>query len=133
MEPCTTVGTAIALLGAAAGVFTAGPQAASATSQIRGTAKERDVYRRKSETTEKELADSEKKRETIQEASRQKDILILGLMALLAVVCQQLLEAQRTIAEKDAELARMKSERDSSRIVVRNIRWYGVPAVVTTH
>jgi hypothetical protein len=52
----------------------------------------------------RKLADSEKKLETIQDESRRKDILIVGLMALLAVAYRQLLEAQGRIAEKDIEL-----------------------------
>ena len=52
----------------------------------------------------REDADSEKKLETIQDESRRKDILIVGLMALLAVAYRQLLEAQGRIAEKDIGL-----------------------------
>ena len=130
MEPCTAIGIAIAFFGALAGLFTAGSQVASATSQIRGTAKERDAYRQKSETIEKKLETTEKQLGTIQEESQTKGIVIIGLMALLAVVYQQLLEAQERIAEKDAELAKVKSERDRSRKTVKNTLRYGVPAVV---
>jgi chromosome segregation ATPase len=141
----------IALIGVGAGVITAGSSAASTASQIRGTARERDEYRQKSETAEMRLAESEKIRGTIQDESRRKDILIVGLMLLLAVAYRELLEAQRKIAEQDAELARkdaelvkmnseladsrnkqatMQAALDGSRKTMKNIRWYGVPAVV---
>lgn len=138
MEPCsTTIGLAIACLGAIAGLFTAGAQAASTASQVRGTATERDKYRQKSETVERKLADVEKRLERAQYESRQKDLLALGLMILLGVAYNQLLDAQRTIAEqdaelakRDAELARLKTECDGSKKMLKNIWWYGVPAVV---
>jgi hypothetical protein len=131
MEPCsTTIGLAIAGVGAIAGLFTAGAQAASTASQVRGTATERDKYRQKSETVENELVQTKKKLERAEEDSRKKEMLALGLMILLGVACNELLEAQRTIAEQDAELARLRAERDRSRKMVNNIRWYGVPAVV---
>lgn len=131
MEPCsTTIGLAIAGVGAIAGLFTAGAQAASTASQVRGTATERDKYRQKSETVENELVQTKKKLEKAEEDSRKKEMLALGLMILLGVAYNELLEAQRTIAEQDAELARLRAERDRSRKMVNNIRWYGVPAVV---
>jgi hypothetical protein len=131
MEPCsTTIGIAIAGLGAIAGLFTAGAQAASTASQVRGTATERDKYRQKSETVEKNLADTEKRLESIEGESRRKDLLALGLMILLGVAYNQLLEAQRTIAEQDAELARKDAELARMKRTRKNILWYGVPAVV---
>ena len=137
MEPCsTTIGLAIAGVGAIAGLFTAGAQAASTASQVRGTATERDKYRQKSETVENELAETKKRLEKVEEDSRKKDMLALGLMILLGVAYNELLEAQRTIAEqdaelarKDAELAKLRTERDRSRKMVKTIRWYGLPAV----
>ena len=133
MEPCTTV----VIITAAAGLFSAGSSAARAKAEIQGTARDRDAYRQKSETAEMRLANSEHIRGTIQEESRRKDILIVGLMLLLAVAYKELLEAQRTIAaqnaelaRKDAELVKMKSERDSNRRTVKNILRYGLPAVV---
>lgn len=133
MEPCTTV----VIITAAAGLFSAGSSAARAKAEIQGTARDRDAYRQKSETAEMRLANSEQIRGTIQEESRRKDILIFGLMLLLAVAYKELLEAQRRIAAQNAELARkdaelviMKSERDSNRRTVKNILRFGVPAVV---
>jgi len=137
MEPCSTVGIAIAGLGAITGLFTAGAQAASTASQVRGTATERDKYRQKSETVERKLADTEKRLGTVEGESRNKDLLALGLMILLGVAYNQSLEAEKTIVEqnaelsrKDTELVRLKTERDRSRKMVKNIQWYGVPVIV---
>jgi hypothetical protein len=133
----TTIGIAIAGLGTIAGLFTAGAQAVSTASQVRGTATERDKYRQKSETVEKKLADTEKRLETVEGESRRKDLPALGLMILLGVAYNQLLEAQTKIAEQEDELARKddelaKKEAELARVerTRKNILLYGVPAVV---
>jgi hypothetical protein len=131
MEPCsTTIGLAIAGVGAIAGLFTAGAQAASTASQVRGTATERDKYRQKSETVENELVQTKKRLKKAEEDSRKKDMLALGLMILLGVAHNQLLEAQSTIAEQAAELTRKDAELARMKRMRKNILWYGVPTVV---
>jgi len=143
--------TGVAIVGAAAGLITAGSSAASTAAQLGRTSRERDEYRQKYEETDEKLANSEKKRETIEDESRKKDTIIVGLIVVSGVATSQLIDAHGRIVEKEAELAkkhaeyaRTKSELadsrneqaktqaalDSSQKTVKNILRFGVPAIV---
>jgi len=107
MEPCSTV----LILGATAGVITAGSSAASTASQIRGTARERDEYRQACEKIGQELADTKKKHE---DESQKKDAVISALTIVSVVALHDLRDAEKQLEDEEAELAETKTALDAS-------------------
>jgi predicted nucleic acid-binding Zn-ribbon protein len=108
MEPCSTV----LVLGAAAGVLTAGSSAASTAAQIRGTAKERDELRHACEKIGQELVDTKKKHE---DESQKKDAAISVLTIVSVLTFNDLRDVEKRLENKETEYAETKAALDASK------------------
>jgi chromosome segregation ATPase len=107
MEPCSTV----LVLGAAAGVLTAGSSAASTASQLRGTARQRDEFRQACEKIGQELADTKKKHE---DEIQKKDAAISVLTIVSVLTFNDLRDAERQLEDEWAKHAATKTALDAS-------------------